>query len=97
MTRNAQHFSVEALQFPLLRCMARGLSLVLLLSHALKLSHKEHPAIYTAIKRGDAEGARKAMQAHLGAALKRYDSAMEKQVLVHDKPAKAAKFTSVKV
>jgi GntR family transcriptional regulator, transcriptional repressor for pyruvate dehydrogenase complex len=76
--------------------LVRGLSTVLLLPHALTLSHKEHTAIYTAIKRGDAEGARKAMQAHLGAALKRYDSAMGKQVRVHDKPAKATKFTSVK-
>ncbi|MEO6910451.1 MAG: FadR/GntR family transcriptional regulator [Edaphobacter sp.] len=61
--------------------LVRGLSTVLLLPHALTLSLKEHTAIYQSIRRGDAEGARKAMQAHLAAALKRYESAVEKQIL----------------
>jgi GntR family transcriptional repressor for pyruvate dehydrogenase complex len=53
--------------------LARTLSTVLLLPHALTLSHKEHTAIFSAIKRRDPEGARKAMQAHLGAVLNRYN------------------------
>jgi GntR family transcriptional repressor for pyruvate dehydrogenase complex len=69
--------------------LTRALSTVLTLPQALTLSHKEHAAIFNAIKRGDPEGAGKAMQAHLGAALNRYNKAMKKQVLVHDKPSSA--------
>ncbi len=68
--------------------LVRGLSTVLTLPHALTLSHKEHTAIFTAIRQRDAGAARDAMHAHLGAALKRYEGAVNKQILVRDKPAK---------
>jgi GntR family transcriptional repressor for pyruvate dehydrogenase complex len=69
--------------------LVRGLTAVLTLPHALTLSHKEHLAIFAGIKAGDEEAARAAMHAHLGAALKRYNSAVNKQILVHDKPARS--------
>ena len=75
--------------------LVRALSTVLLLPHALALSYKEHAAILAAIKRGDAERARKAMQDHLSAVLKRYYNAVEKQVLVRDKPVRSARFASI--
>jgi len=71
--------------------LVRGLSKVLLLPHALTLSLKEHTAIAQAIKKGNPEGAQKAMQAHLGAALKRYEEAMEKQLTARDRTAKPEK------
>jgi GntR family transcriptional repressor for pyruvate dehydrogenase complex len=74
--------------------LVRGLATVLTLPHALTLSHKEHTAIFNAVKRGDAEAARKAMHAHLSAALKRYESAVQKQIIVHDKPARSARSKS---
>jgi GntR family transcriptional regulator, transcriptional repressor for pyruvate dehydrogenase complex len=77
--------------------LVRGLSTVLLLPRAMTLSHKEHIAIFNAIKRGDAEAARKAMQAHLSAALRRYDNATEKQVLIHDKASMPAKFAPTRL
>jgi GntR family transcriptional repressor for pyruvate dehydrogenase complex len=70
--------------------LARALSTVLMLPHALTLSHKEHSVIFNAIRRGDGDAAQKAMQTHLNAVLTRYENAMKKQVLVHDKPARAA-------
>lgn len=60
--------------------LVRGLSKVLHVPDALPLSLKEHIAIVEAIRRGDSEGAEKAMQAHLGEALRRYEDAMEKQL-----------------
>jgi GntR family transcriptional repressor for pyruvate dehydrogenase complex len=48
------------------------LSRVLLLPNARPLSLKEHTAVVRAIKRRDPDAARKAMQAHLDAAIKRY-------------------------
>jgi GntR family transcriptional repressor for pyruvate dehydrogenase complex len=68
--------------------LARALSTVLLLPNALELSLKEHAVIYRAVKRGDAEAARKAMNEHLSAALKRYNTALEKhtqEVPTHSK------------
>jgi GntR family transcriptional repressor for pyruvate dehydrogenase complex len=52
--------------------LAQGLRRVLLLPHALPLSHKEHVAIFKAIKQRDSVAARDKMQAHLQAALTRY-------------------------
>jgi len=69
--------------------LVRGLSKVLLLPHALTLSLKEHTAIAQAIKRGNPEAAQKAMQSHLGAALKRYEDAMGKQLPARERSAKS--------
>jgi GntR family transcriptional regulator, transcriptional repressor for pyruvate dehydrogenase complex len=55
--------------------LVKALHKVLLLPHALPLSHKEHTAIVDAIERHDAEAARKAMHAHLEAHLRRYTGA----------------------
>jgi GntR family transcriptional repressor for pyruvate dehydrogenase complex len=60
--------------------LARGLSKVLHVPDALPLSLKEHIAIAEAIRRGNPKAAEKAMQAHLGDALRRYEDAMEKQL-----------------
>jgi len=57
--------------------LARTLSRVLKLPNALPLSLKEHMTILDAIERHDAEGARKAMHAHLDAVLIRYAKAIE--------------------
>ena len=55
--------------------LARALSAVLVLPYARPRSIEEHTAILAAIKRRNPEAARKAMQAHLEAAIKRYNSA----------------------
>lgn len=68
--------------------LVNGLSKVLLLPDALTLSLKEHASIARAIKRGDAEAAQKAMQEHLGAALKRYENSMAKQMPLRERPTK---------
>ena len=52
--------------------LTRTLSTVLTLQHARPLSVSEHAAIVKAIKRRDAAGARKAMENHLNAAMRRY-------------------------
>ena len=52
--------------------LMKALHKVLLIPHALPLSHKEHTAIVDAIERHDAEAARTAMHAHLEAHLRRY-------------------------
>jgi GntR family transcriptional repressor for pyruvate dehydrogenase complex len=52
--------------------LTRTLSTVLTLQHARPLSVSEHATIVKAIKRHDADGARKAIQNHLNAAMKRY-------------------------
>ncbi len=57
--------------------LARTLTRVLKLPNALPLSLKEHMVILDAIERHDAEGARKAMHAHLDAVLVRYARALE--------------------
>jgi GntR family transcriptional regulator, transcriptional repressor for pyruvate dehydrogenase complex len=57
-----------------------GLSKVLLLPNAIPLSFKEHTAILQAIERRDADAARKAMHAHLDAALSRYRTAVGKRI-----------------
>ena len=54
--------------------LARALSTVLALPDARPRSIEEHAAILMAIKRRNPEAARKAMQRHLEAAIKRYDS-----------------------
>jgi GntR family transcriptional repressor for pyruvate dehydrogenase complex len=54
--------------------LARALSAVLVLPQARPLSIKEHTTILKAIKRRSPEAARKAMQAHLEAAVNRYES-----------------------
>jgi len=58
--------------------LVRVLPKVLLLPNAMPLSTKEHVAIVEAIVRRDADAARAAMHAHLGAVLRRYFDA-EKQ------------------
>lgn len=55
--------------------LVKALHKVLLLPHALPLSHKEHINILKAIERHDAEAAQKAMRIHLGAHLRRYSDA----------------------
>ncbi len=55
--------------------LVKALHKVLLLPHALPLAHKEHCAIFDAVEHRDADGARKAMQAHLEAHLKRFTGA----------------------
>lgn len=55
--------------------LVKALHKVLLVPHALPLAQKEHCAIFEAVERGDADGARKAMQAHLEAHLRRYTGA----------------------
>jgi GntR family transcriptional repressor for pyruvate dehydrogenase complex len=55
--------------------LAKALTKVLLLPTAIPLSHKEHIAIFEAIKRRDPEAAREEMQAHLRAGLHRYAKA----------------------
>jgi GntR family transcriptional regulator, transcriptional repressor for pyruvate dehydrogenase complex len=69
--------------------LVRGLSTVLLLPDALALSMKEHTAVYKAIERGNPEGARKAMQSHLQAALERYKGSSHKQARIRAKAALA--------
>jgi GntR family transcriptional regulator, transcriptional repressor for pyruvate dehydrogenase complex len=59
--------------------LARALSAVLVLPDARPLSIDEHTAILKAVKRRNAEAARKAMQAHLEAAVKRYESSYAPQ------------------
>lgn len=54
--------------------LARALSVVLMLPQARPISIREHAAILHAVKRRDPEAARKAMEAHLEAAIKRYES-----------------------
>lgn len=58
--------------------LARVVSTVLKLPDARPLSLKEHEAIVKALLKRDPEEARKAMQAHLGSAVKRYDSTQSK-------------------
>jgi GntR family transcriptional repressor for pyruvate dehydrogenase complex len=55
--------------------LVKALHKVLLLPLALPLAHKEHRAIFEAIERRDADGARKAMQTHLEAHLRRFTGA----------------------
>lgn len=55
--------------------LARALSAVLVLPDARPRSIEEHTAILMAIKRRNPEAARKAMQRHLEAAIKRYNGA----------------------
>jgi GntR family transcriptional repressor for pyruvate dehydrogenase complex len=55
--------------------LVKALHKVLLLPHALPLAHKEHCAIFDAIECRDADGARKAMQTHLEAHLRRFTGA----------------------
>lgn len=52
--------------------LVKALHKVLLLPHALPLTHQEHTAIVDAIERHDVEGARKAMRDHLDGHLRRY-------------------------
>jgi GntR family transcriptional regulator, transcriptional repressor for pyruvate dehydrogenase complex len=54
--------------------LARALATVLVLPQARPRSIEEHRAILKAVKRRNPEAARRAMQAHLEAAIKRYDS-----------------------
>jgi GntR family transcriptional repressor for pyruvate dehydrogenase complex len=54
--------------------LARALATVLVLPQARPRSVEEHQAILKAVKRRNPDAARKAMQAHLEAAIKRYDS-----------------------
>jgi GntR family transcriptional repressor for pyruvate dehydrogenase complex len=57
--------------------LVKALHKVLLLPHALPLSHQEHAAILNAIEQHDAEAARQAMRTHLEAHLRRYTDANE--------------------
>jgi GntR family transcriptional repressor for pyruvate dehydrogenase complex len=54
--------------------LARALSTVLRLPQAIPLSVEEHAAVVHAIKHRNPEAARKAMHAHLHAAIERYES-----------------------
>jgi GntR family transcriptional regulator, transcriptional repressor for pyruvate dehydrogenase complex len=60
--------------------LAGGLSKVLLLPNAMPLSFKEHTAIFKAIEQRDPDASRKAMHAHLDAALSRYRAALAKRI-----------------
>jgi GntR family transcriptional regulator, transcriptional repressor for pyruvate dehydrogenase complex len=60
--------------------LVRGLAKVLLAPNAVPLSFQEHTAIVRAIERRDAEGAREAMHAHLGSALRRHKEAVGKRI-----------------
>jgi GntR family transcriptional repressor for pyruvate dehydrogenase complex len=60
--------------------LAGGLSKVLLLPNAIPLSFKEHTAIFKAIEQRNADASRKAMHAHLDAALSRYRAAVGKRI-----------------
>ena len=55
--------------------LLKALHKVLVVPHALPAALKEHAAIFEAIERRDADGARRAMQAHLLAHLMRYTAA----------------------
>jgi GntR family transcriptional repressor for pyruvate dehydrogenase complex len=55
--------------------LVRALHKVLVLPHALPLTHKEHTAIVDAIERRDPEAASKAMHDHLEGHLRRYTDA----------------------
>jgi GntR family transcriptional repressor for pyruvate dehydrogenase complex len=55
--------------------LVKALHKVLTVPHALPLSHQEHIAIVEAIERRDPDTARRAMQAHLEAHLRRYAGA----------------------
>lgn len=70
--------------------LVRGVSTVLLLPDAIALSHREHEGILKAMERGNPEAARKAMQAHLEAALARYRSSSENQLRLREKPTRFA-------
>jgi GntR family transcriptional repressor for pyruvate dehydrogenase complex len=70
--------------------LVRGVSTVLLLPDAIALSLKEHRSIFRAIERGDPDAARKAMQAHLEAALARYRTSSENQFRVRETPSRFA-------
>jgi GntR family transcriptional repressor for pyruvate dehydrogenase complex len=59
--------------------LERGVTKVLLVPQAMPLSLKEHTAILQAVKRKEPEAARAAMQAHLDAAVHRYQKAIEKE------------------
>jgi GntR family transcriptional regulator, transcriptional repressor for pyruvate dehydrogenase complex len=59
--------------------LARALSTVLILPQARPRSLEEHTAILKAVKRRNPEAARKAMQAHLDAAIKRYEISQGRQ------------------
>jgi GntR family transcriptional regulator, transcriptional repressor for pyruvate dehydrogenase complex len=67
--------------------LAGGLTKVLLLPNAIPLSFKEHTAIVDAIERRDADEARKAMHAHLGAALSRYKAARKRTATAVQTPS----------
>jgi GntR family transcriptional repressor for pyruvate dehydrogenase complex len=55
--------------------LVKALHKVLVIPHALPLTHKEHTAIVDAIERHDPEAARQAMLSHLGGHLSRYTDA----------------------
>lgn len=57
--------------------LMKALHKVLVVPHALPLTHQEHTAIVEAIERHDPEAARTAMRAHLEAHLRRYAGAIE--------------------
>ena len=54
--------------------LVKALHKVLVVPHALPQAYQEHCAIFEAIERRDPDGARKAMQAHLEAHLRRYSA-----------------------
>lgn len=55
--------------------LVKALHKVLVIPHALPLTHKEHAAIVDAIERHDPDAARQAMLTHLGGHLSRYTDA----------------------
>ncbi|WP_419803684.1 FadR/GntR family transcriptional regulator [Terriglobus sp.] len=58
--------------------LAQTVATVLKLKNAIPLSLKEHEALVKAVRRRNPEAARRAMQAHLTAAIRRFDSTQEK-------------------
>ncbi len=71
--------------------LVRGLHKVLVLPHALPLTHKEHTAIIEAIERHDADAAREAMHVHLEGHLRRYTEAIDSSGPTEVKAPLAAK------
>lgn len=71
--------------------LVKGLHKVLILPHAIPLTHKEHTAIFDAIERRDADSAREAMHVHLEGHLRRYTQAIESSNTAEANPPQASK------
>ena len=76
IARSSGNLLVVDLLAMIRRQMEKTLHRVLTLPNARPLSLKEHMAIFNAVKRHDSEAARRAMQVHLEAAMKRYHTTL---------------------